>query len=216
MGLAALEGPQKNVWTPSICHRPGRLAPPRPGGHHCLGHRAANPAIAADRVLCCSWVYFWVATGRYYWSCLGSTLGLQCFIDLSIWTLYSEFAIPFPWWPLTFSLCLLSLLWTYWITPFWLLRCDIGICNANGNFDLQFLLGCGSLLLHVVLDVLVVEQLLYTYCLHMLGKFANAIGPLRFGSFVYFGYNFALQFWSWILRFDVMRRLHPQQPLFVF
>ena len=63
------------------------------------------------------------------------------------------------------------------------------------NFPLRL----GSLRLGHVLVVLVDdidERDLYTYCLHMLGKFANAIGPLRFGSFVYFGYNFALQFWS--------------------
>ena len=97
MGLAALEGPQKNVWTPSIGHWPGRLAPPRPGAT--TAWDTARPSQPLPRTEFCAvhgYIFGWqlvVITGPV-WDLLWD---YNVYIDLSIWTLYSEFAIPFPW-----------------------------------------------------------------------------------------------------------------------
>ena len=95
MGLAALEGPQKNVWTPSIWDLGSQyLAMGRPagcpeaGGHHCLGPprgqashgRGQSSVLSMDRIL------GGILGVSMVW--LGSTLVFQCPpVDLTIWTL---------------------------------------------------------------------------------------------------------------------------------
>ena len=83
------------------------------------------------------------------------------------------------------------------------------------NFPLRL----GSLRHVLVLGVLVVEDVehhLYTYCLHMLGKFANAFGPLRFGSYAFLVtillYNFGHEFYGLMSCMDCIHN----SPFFYF
>ena len=97
MGLAALEGPQKNVWTPSIGHWPGRLAPPRPGAT--TAWDTARPSQPLPRTEFCAvhgYIFGWqlvVIIGLF-----GIYSGTTMFTLTSQFGLCApEFAIPFPW-----------------------------------------------------------------------------------------------------------------------